>query len=41
MSQNASIPNLLQQVIGNFAKMSAFDTSIDSFVTIRMVETNE
>lgn len=41
MFQNASIPNLLQQVIGNFAKMSAFDTSIDSFITNRMVKASK
>ena len=41
MSQIESFPNLPQQVIGNFAKMLAFDANIDSFVTIRMVETNE
>lgn len=41
MSQNASIPNLLQQMIGNFAKMSAFDTGIDSFITNRMVKASK
>ena len=41
MSQIASFPNLPQQVIDNFAKMPVFDANIDSFVTIRMVETKE
>lgn len=40
-SQIASFPNLPQQVIDDFAKMPAFDASIDPFITIHMVKTTK